>query len=116
MYPQYKEASFRARQPIFVNKLLRKIPRQGTQPSSASYRGSFPCTTPRIPRYATGARFRGTVPNPSPASYPKLRGQDTSHPRHADVSATTVLSEIQPCRTVKTSAWSRPAHGDGYSY
>src|SRR4051812_23401089 len=72
VYPQYKKASFRARQPIFVSKLLIKLPRQDTQPSSASYRGSFPCTTPRIPRYATRARFRGTVPNLSQQATPSF--------------------------------------------
>src|SRR3954468_7753991 len=46
--PQYKEATVRSK---------------ATQPSSASYRGRFPCTTPRLPRHTTGENFRGTVPN-----------------------------------------------------
>src|SRR3954463_6037711 len=57
MYPQCKRQTSGTRQPICVSKLLIKLPRQDTQSSSASYRGSFPCTTPRLPRYGTEASF-----------------------------------------------------------
>src|SRR4051812_26125114 len=82
--PQYKEATFRSK---------------ATQPSPASYRGSFPCTTPRLPRYATEENFRGTVSNLPQQASPSFADKLPRLPRHVIIPATVSTEKISGTET-----------------
>src|SRR4051812_30422025 len=68
-----------------------------------------------FPRYATGRKLPGYDTQPSPASYPKLRGQATqsSSTRHR---CATVLTDVQSCKDSKGFSIVRTRIYYGYPY
>ena len=93
--PQCKEANLRSEAP---------------QPSSASHRGSFPCTTPRLPRYATGESFRGTVPNLPQQATPSFSDKPPSLPQHACNGIVRKIQLLRSCEDFSI-VWTRMYSG-----